>query len=310
MFADDLDSKPTLELPRIDGELLDDLKRADALEERRRRQLSNVDRDLDREYRGLDLTVDMIHQRMQQSCVAMLEIGLLMLQIKEHEGWPKLREVLDDQLQMTDRTARKWMQAALKVYRANRTALANLQPAKLLELMIWEDEELDELANGGTVADLALDDIDKMTVKELREFARKQREQIKEHKAIKERQLAAKDDRINELDAALTRREVGSRDEQVEAKLFDIDKESGAVCGALERMAFFLDELLTTRDREDLKEDEDQRWRQAVIRVKTSADRFLDEFMGAGFGDPDGGDDAVSQAFFERELAKQAAGES
>lgn len=42
--------------------------------------------------------------------------------------------------------------------------------------MVLDNEELDELADGGTVAGLTLDDVDRMSVRELRQALREARE--------------------------------------------------------------------------------------------------------------------------------------
>lgn len=59
----------------------------------------------------------------------------------------------------------KYLSPALK---PNVPTLAHLGKAKLFELMTEDDEELAELADGGTVAGLTLDDVDRMSVRELR----------------------------------------------------------------------------------------------------------------------------------------------
>lgn len=42
--------------------------------------------------------------------------------------------------------------------------------------MVLDNEELDELADGGTVVNLTLDDVDRMSVRELRQALREARE--------------------------------------------------------------------------------------------------------------------------------------
>nr|WP_252363625.1 hypothetical protein [Escherichia coli] len=73
---------------------------------------------------------------------------------------------------------------------------------KLYELMVLDDEELDALADGGTVAGATLDDIDRMTSRELKAALREARET----NAAQQQVLAGKDEKINELATKLEKK--------------------------------------------------------------------------------------------------------
>ncbi len=83
----------------------------------------------------------------------------------------------------------KYLSPALK---PNVPTLAHLGKAKLFELMTEDDEELAELADGGTVAGLTLDDVDRMSVRELRRALREARET----NAAQQRVLADKNEKL------------------------------------------------------------------------------------------------------------------
>lgn len=68
--------------------------------------------------------------------------------------------------------------------------------------MVLDDEELDALADGGTVAGATLDDIDRMTSRELKAALREARET----NAAQQQVLAGKDEKINELATKLEKK--------------------------------------------------------------------------------------------------------
>ncbi|MEJ1353126.1 MAG: DUF3102 domain-containing protein [Candidatus Sedimenticola sp. (ex Thyasira tokunagai)] len=138
---------------------------------------------------------------LQQSATAMLEAGRQMIVLKEHEPHGEWLELLND-IGIAPRTAQAMMKAAAK-YSGKKTALANLGKSKLLELMVEDDEELEGLADGGTLAGMTLDDVDRMSVKELRANLRKAKEKQTQDEEVHEKLLTQKDQKINELDKKL-----------------------------------------------------------------------------------------------------------
>lgn len=117
---------------------------------------------------------------MAQSAEAMLEAGKRLIVLKENEPHGEFEQIVREQLGIPERTARQMMQATLKYsnpqLESKRQALAVLGKTKLFELMTEDDEDLASLTEGGTVAGLALEDIDRMTSRELRAALREARE--------------------------------------------------------------------------------------------------------------------------------------
>lgn len=113
---------------------------------------------------------------MAQSAEAMLEAGKRLVVLKEHEPHGDFEQVLREQLGIPERTAQRMMQASIRFLspqlQAKAPTLALLGKSKLFELLAEEDEDLAALADGGTVAGLALDDIDRMSCRELRKALR------------------------------------------------------------------------------------------------------------------------------------------
>lgn len=99
-------------------------------------------------------------------------------------------------LDIDDRLARRTMQATLKFSnRAISTNLANLSKSKLFELVVLDDEEVKELEFAGSVRGISIDDIDRMTVSDLR----KQLREAKQLAEAKDKLIANKNKQLDEL---------------------------------------------------------------------------------------------------------------
>ncbi|EOZ4487315.1 DUF3102 domain-containing protein [Salmonella enterica subsp. diarizonae] len=136
---------------------------------------------------------------MDQSTKAMLEAGKRLLILKENEPYGDFQAITRDELNLEPRIAQKMAQAALKFLspqlEANAKTFSHLGRSKLYELMLEDDEELAELAEGGTVAGMTLDDIDRMSVRELRKALRESKEDL----AASRKLNSEKSQEINEL---------------------------------------------------------------------------------------------------------------
>lgn len=140
---------------------------------------------------------------MAQSAEAMLEAGKRLVILKENEPHGDFTEIVEEQLALSKRTAQVMMQASLKYLspqlESKAQALALLGKTKLFELMTEDDEELAGLADGGTIAGLNLDDIDRMTSRELKAALRDAREDAD----AKQRVLSDKNSKIDDLTTKL-----------------------------------------------------------------------------------------------------------
>ncbi|EMX9224518.1 DUF3102 domain-containing protein [Citrobacter koseri] len=144
---------------------------------------------------------------MAQSAEAMLEAGKRLVILKENEPHGDFINILENDLGLEPRVARRMMQASVKFLgngdqSSKRTALTVLGKTKLYELMVLDDEELDALADGGTVAGATLDDIDRMTSRELKAALREARET----NAAQQRVLADKNEKIDSLSTKLEKK--------------------------------------------------------------------------------------------------------
>ncbi len=131
-----------------------------------------------------------------------MELGKRLLILKEitpHGEFNKRVEMLN----FTPRMAQKFMSAVLKFSKTNSSSL--LQKAgnqtKLLELVTLDDDEIQVIEQGGSIGELSLDSIETMSARELKDELRK----IKADKEAADLLLQKKDQKINELDAKLTK---------------------------------------------------------------------------------------------------------
>lgn len=140
---------------------------------------------------------------MAQSAEAMLQAGKRLIELKENEPHGEYLKILGERIGLAPRTAQKMMQAALKflapTLEANAPTLAHLGKSKLFELMTQDDEELEALAEGGTVAGMSLDDVERMSASDLRKALRDAREQ----EDASNRMIRDKSERIDELQRKL-----------------------------------------------------------------------------------------------------------
>lgn len=136
----------------------------------------------------------------------MLELGRSLIILKEHLAHGDFITTIEGELGMSRHTAKKFMQATLKFcgegLQDTTPKLVQLGKSKLLELVTQDDDDLKELAEGGTVAGLKLDEVDRMSVQELRKALRNARAD----KDALSKVMANKDSRLNELSKELEKK--------------------------------------------------------------------------------------------------------
>lgn len=178
---------------------------------------------------NLESALSRLRGLMSTASQTMLEIGETLALIHAKESPEDFHQILA-QAGLEDRTARRMMQAARKfrlgLTKPQAAALQDLSRGTLLELLVLDDEEVAELANGGTVLDMTLDEVAAMPTSKLRAELRKARAEQKETTDTTERLLASKNEKIDMLEAQVDKYTHGGRD--VEARLA-ADRETFAV---------------------------------------------------------------------------------
>lgn len=179
---------------------------------------------------------------LQQTADAMLEAGKRLIVLKEHEPHGEFTEALE-KIGIDPRTARKMIQAAYKFSDSKRPTLAVLGKSRLLELMAEDDDDLDELAEGGTIAGHTVDEIQCMTVRELRESLRKERESRHQDQEVNERMLTSKNSKIDKLDKKIHDLQTTAKTKPWPKRVEEINIETTIVAGGILQSCDQLDVL-------------------------------------------------------------------
>ena len=142
---------------------------------------------------------DKIRSHLSRSAEEMLAAGRALVVAREHLPHGEWGPFLE-RIGLEPRVAQRCAQAAIKFSNAS-TSTHLIEAAgsrsKLFELMVLDDEDIQQLNDGGTVAGLELDDISRMPISELRKTLREAREESKAHEQL----LATKNAKIDKLQA-------------------------------------------------------------------------------------------------------------
>ena len=191
---------------------------------------------------------------MAQSAEAMLEAGKRLITLKENEPHGEFVVIVENHLGLAPRTAQAMMKAAFKYLSpklaSKAQALAHLGKTKLFELMTEDDEDLAALADGGTVADMTLDDIDRMTSRELKAALRDAREEKKATDQILAEKNTAMDELKAELKKTTTRIQATPPDEVAEQLRSELLAQATGAESAISSGLRAAIDLLTQHDQE------------------------------------------------------------
>lgn len=147
------------------------------------------------------------------SANSMLSAGCRLLRLKEHEGHGRFRKALEE-LGINRETSRRLMNTAMKFVADNGSVkyphLLQQSVSKIYELALLDDDDLKDLDEGKSVADIDVDEVDRMTVRDLR---KKVREARKEREAL-ENVIKSKSEKLDELEKEIALKEQASSDEE------------------------------------------------------------------------------------------------
>lgn len=157
--------------------------------------------------------VTAIRNDLTTSANSMLSAGCRLLRLKEHEGHGRFMKVLEE-LGIGWKTANRLMNTAMKFVADNGSVkyprLLQQSVSKIYELALLDDEDLKDLDEGKPVAEIEVDEIDRMTVRDLR---KKIREAKKEREAL-ENVIKSKNEKLDELEKEIALKEQASSDEE------------------------------------------------------------------------------------------------
>lgn len=145
---------------------------------------------------------DEIRFYQRQTAEACFELGKRLLVLKEltpHGEFEQRIELLG----IERRAAQRFMAVSRKFSNATTSPLLKVveTQSKLLELLVLDDDEVSALESGETVRGIGLDDIEIMSVRELKAALRESKANL----ATKDDQIAAKNAKLDDLDAQLTK---------------------------------------------------------------------------------------------------------
>jgi hypothetical protein len=138
-----------------------------------------------------------------QSAEAMLEAGKRLIQIKENEPHGEFVQIVEQQLGLASRSAQRMMQASVKYLSPRLASKASpmtlLGRSKLFDLMNESDDDIEALAEGGTLAGHTLQEFEHMTRRELQAALRDHKQQLQ----AKDKVLADRNAKIDGLEEKL-----------------------------------------------------------------------------------------------------------
>lgn len=169
-------------------------------------------------------------QAVRQTMEGMFELGRALIVLKEHTEHGRFMEIVKSQFGIGHNETARLMSAtqrfATPQMQKAAPKLMDLGKSKLLELLVEEDVTLVGLAEGGEVNGMALDDVDRMTVRELRLALRESRETAE----AKDKVIADKNKKVDELAEKLEK----SKKTVKEPKAEDVGSELLMTLGSLE----------------------------------------------------------------------------
>lgn len=115
---------------------------------------------------------------------AVAEFGAYLVLLKEGCAHGEFGLVLEE-LKIDHRAAQRYMSVTRRLANTSLTThLDKLGYTKATELLALDDGQIDELAEAGATGELALDDVARMSVKELRAAVRKERKEKERHQGV------------------------------------------------------------------------------------------------------------------------------
>lgn len=166
----------------------------------------------------------------RQTMEGMFELGRVLIVLKEHTEYRRFSEIVKEQFGIGHNETARLMTAtkrfATPQMQKAAPKLMDLGKSKLLELLVEEDVTLAGLAEGGEVNGMTLDDVDRMTVRELRVALRESRETAE----AKDKVIADKNKKVDELAEKLSKKQTGVK----EPKPADVGIELTMQLGSLE----------------------------------------------------------------------------
>ncbi len=208
--------------------------------------------------------IDKARYHMSRSADEMMELGRCLMVMKEAEVQGDWLICLES-IGIAPRTAQTMMQVTARLTNTPTSAHQLIDSikskSKVIELLVLDDEQIKELSDGGSIAGLTLDDVDRMPVSQLRAALR----EAKHGAEAKDKLLADKNAKIDELSTDMFRTNLVTA--PFDQKLKDYKTELSAHFDILDescaRMLSFNDAVL----QDDFTCPEDEARQQQALRT-------------------------------------------
>ena len=208
-------------------ELSDDAKAMDLVSSKEKEKALTI-AEIDKTYLeegevyNLKIVMDKARFYQNQAANALIDLGKQIILLKAHEPHGQFLAALED-LGMAERSARYAMAAAQKFSKRQSTAV--LGNEKIRALTVLDDDSIKTLEDGGELTGIGtLDDIEKMTVKELKSALRAEKQKRKEEREAQEAAISQKEQKLNELEMELRYREPPTKEQLAQAELDELKK--------------------------------------------------------------------------------------
>ena len=208
-------------------ELSDDAKAMDLVslkEKEKALTIAEIDKTYleEGEVYNLKIVMDKARFYQNQAANALIDLGKQIILLKAHEPHGQFLAALED-LGMAERSAQYAMAAAQKF--SNTPTLADLGSSKIKALTVLDDDSIQKLDAGEAIEGLGtIDEIGRMSVKELRSALRAEKQKRKEEREAQEAAISQKEQKLNELEMELRYREPPTKEQLAQAELDELKK--------------------------------------------------------------------------------------
>lgn len=160
---------------------------------------------------NLHLCMEKARMYQEQMANGLLGLGAQLILIKNHEEHGSFMAAVED-LGLASRSANYAMAAARKF--GNSPTLANLGSSKIKALTVLDDDDVAQLSEGAEVSGLGtVDDIAKMSIRELRNALRKEKKEREDERIALEEVVRKKESTISALEMEVAGRQPPTKEQ-------------------------------------------------------------------------------------------------
>lgn len=211
--------KPLTDTTSEESQAMDLVAQSVTAKENRKNDINNRFLEIGETY-NLHICMEKARMYQDQMASGMLGLGAQLLLMKENEGHGNFMAAVE-QLGLSVRSADYAMAAADKF--GNSPTLANLGSSKLKALTVLDDDNVAHLVEGNEVEGLGtVDDIAKMSVRELRCALRKEKQERQEERMALEEVVRKKEGTISKLELEVAGRQPFTKEQIADNLLVEL----------------------------------------------------------------------------------------